>query len=244
MTASKMPMIVRKLKKEVKKYDKPENKIDAQQFHKERLKVRYVLKTPIARKISNQLYSDVKSLPKAELFAVCDELLENGGGMGRLVAFKWSKKRAKEFVLSDFNIFQRWLKKYVNNWGSCDNLCCGSLGHLIFICPELVTKTKKWARSKNLWLRRAAAVCLIKSVNNGQLLDEVFKTADILRDDPEDLVQKGYGWMLKEASNRFCDDVFDYVMRNKKEMPRTALRYAIEKMPDRMKKAAMKKDWL
>jgi 3-methyladenine DNA glycosylase AlkD len=235
-------MIIQKLNKEVKKYDKPENKIDAQQFHKEKLKVRYVLKAPIARKISNNLYKEVKHLPKVELFRLCDELLEKGGGIGRLIAFEWSQKRVNEFTLSDFKIFERWLKKYVNNWGACDHLCCGSLGHLIISFPELVHKTKEWAYSKNLWLRRASAVCLIKPVLNRQLLDEVFKTADILLTDPEDMVQKGYGWMLKVASNRYPDDVFDYVLKNKDKMPRTALRYAIEKMPERRRKIAMKKD--
>ena len=55
------------------------------------------------------------------------------------------------------------------------------------------------------------------------------------------MVQKGYGWMLKEASNIFQKQVFDYVMKRKNKMPRTSLRYAIEKMPQSMKKKAMKK---
>jgi len=55
------------------------------------------------------------------------------------------------------------------------------------------------------------------------------------------MVQKGYGWMLKEASNKFPDKIFKYVMKNKAVMPRTALRYAIEKLPASMRKEAMKK---
>ncbi len=55
------------------------------------------------------------------------------------------------------------------------------------------------------------------------------------------MVQKGYGWMLKVASEAHQKQVFDYVMENKDTMPRTALRYAIEKMPADMKKEAMKK---
>jgi len=55
------------------------------------------------------------------------------------------------------------------------------------------------------------------------------------------LVQKGYGWMLKEASRNNRKEVFDYVMKNKKIMPRTALRYAIEKMPKELKIEAMAK---
>ena len=62
--------------------------------------------------------------------------------------------------------------------------------------------------------------------------------------DKDDLVQKGYGWMLKEAGNRFPKEVFEHVMKHKREMPRTALRYAIEKLPVELRKEAMKRDWL
>jgi 3-methyladenine DNA glycosylase AlkD len=57
------------------------------------------------------------------------------------------------------------------------------------------------------------------------------------------MVQKGYGWLLKEASRKHTDEVFAYVMRNKRSMPRTALRYAIELMPKEHKAEAMKKEW-
>ena len=91
-------------------------------------------------------------------------------------------------------------------------------------------------------MRRAAAVSLIVPVRNHLLLHHVFLTADALLVDEDDMVQKGYGWMLKEASNVFPDEVFGYVMKNKGRMPRTALRYAIEKLPASRRKQAMKKD--
>ena len=59
--------------------------------------------------------------------------------------------------------------------------------------------------------------------------------------DGDDLVQKGYGWMLKEASKQHQQQVFDYVIKNRSVMPRTALRYAIEKMPQDLREEAMKK---
>ncbi|MCG3253336.1 MAG: DNA alkylation repair protein, partial [Candidatus Heimdallarchaeota archaeon] len=55
-------------------------------------------------------------------------------------------------------------------------------------------------------------------------------------------VLKGYGWMLKEATKKFQDEVFEYVLKNKAKMPRVSLRYAIEKMPQEMRKQAMAKD--
>jgi 3-methyladenine DNA glycosylase AlkD len=129
----------------------------------------------------------------------------------------------------------------VDNWGACDHFC-GITGELLIQYPDLVPKIRKWTKSKNRWFRRAAAVSLIDPVTEGILLDEVFKTADILLTDDDDMVQKGYGWMLKEAGDHFSDEVFEYIMKNKREMPRTALRYAIEKYPAARRKEAMKRD--
>ncbi len=67
----------------------------------------------------------------------------------------------------------------------------------------------------------------------------MFKIADLLLEDDVDLVGKGYGWMLKEASKLFQEEVFAYVIAHKTHMPRVALRYAIEKMPADLKKQAM-----
>lgn len=96
-----------------------------------------------------------------------------------------------------------------------------------------------WGRSQNRWKRRASAVSLIIPARKGKFLKEIFALADILLLDGDDLVQKGYGWMLKAASEAHQKEVFDYVISNKTTMPRTALRYAIEKMPKELKDEAM-----
>ena len=107
--------------------------------------------------------------------------------------------------------------------------------------PGYVQNLRVWAKSPNRWLRRAAAVTLIVPAKNGKFLEDVFKIADILLTDKDDLVQKGYGWMLKAASQAHRKEVFEYVQGHKAVMPRTALRYAIEKMPAEMKSLAMAK---
>jgi 3-methyladenine DNA glycosylase AlkD len=233
--------IIKKLKAEIKKQDKPSNRINYQQFHKEKLKEPTGLKAPVLRKISNDTYRQIEDKSKDNILKIGDRLLEDGTRYFLFFAFEWAGKVGKAYEKSDFGRFERWLKKYVNNWGSCDHLCTGPLGQLVYRYPELSDRTKKWATSKNMWLRRAAAVSLIVPVRNRLLLDEVFRTADILLTDPEDLVQKGYGWMLKVAGDRFPEEVFGYVMKNKSVMPRTALRYAIEKYPPARRKQAMAK---
>lgn len=236
-----MEAILSKIRTEIARHDKPENRLDYQKFFKEKLEEPVSIKTAILRKISNNCFKDVKDRPAAEMLDICDELLESGERYTRFFAFDWAEKVKGQYRKSDFARFERWLKDYVNNWGNCDSLCCGALGHLIKQYPDLVSKTMKWAKSENRWFRRAAAVSLIVPIRNSLLLKEIFKTADMVLTDDDDMVQKGYGWMLKEAGDRFPDEVFKYVMKNKGEMPRTALRYAIEKYPAAMRKEAMKK---
>jgi 3-methyladenine DNA glycosylase AlkD len=84
-------------------------------------------------------------------------------------------------------------------------------------------------------------VSLIVPVRKGMFLDDVFAISNSLLKDKDDLVQKGFGWLLKETSRLHQNEVFEYVMKNKKDMPRTALRYAIEKFPNDLRDAAMKK---
>ena len=118
--------------------------------------------------------------------------------------------------------------------------------------PDYIAKLKDWAKSPNRWVRRGSAVSLIIPVRKGLFLDDIIEIAHILLHDKDDLVQKGYGWMLKAASlsetfvkssdemkRKHLETVFNFVMKHKATMPRTALRYAIEKMPVDLKVEAM-----
>jgi 3-methyladenine DNA glycosylase AlkD len=107
--------------------------------------------------------------------------------------------------------------------------------------PEYLQRLKKWAKSPNRWVKRASAVSLIVPAKKGKFLNDIFVIADILLSDKDDMVQKGYGWMLKAASQAHQKDVFNYIMNKKAIMPRTSLRYAIEKMSPELKALAMVK---
>jgi len=231
-------MLIERIKSEIARYDKPENRLDFQRFFKEKLDHPVGLKTAILRKISNTCFKEVKGKKASEIIDICDQLLATGERYMRFIAFEWTLKVKGEYCKTDFPRFERWLAEYVDNWAACDHFS-GISGELLLQYPDLVSKTKKWTKSKNRWFRRAAAVSLIVPVKKGILLDQVFKTADLLMTDDDDMVQKGYGWLLKEAGDDNPDDVFAYVMKHKRTMPRRALRYAIEKFPDDRRKKAM-----
>ena len=157
------------------------------------------------------------------------------------IACNWSYNLHKSFEPKDFEIFERWIKKYINNWASCDTFCNHTVGEFIEMYPEYLSKLKEFAKSENRWVRRAAAVSLIVPAKKGKFLKDILEIADVMLLDKEDMVQKGYGWMLKVASHKHQQVVFDYVVSKKAVMPRTALRYAIEKMPAEMKTIAMRR---
>jgi len=159
------------------------------------------------------------------------------------VVSQWAQMLGERFEPGDIAVFRHWIDTYITNWAACDGLCNHAVGDLVVRYPEHIEELKRWAQSDNRWMRRAAAVSLIVPAKHGEFLDEAIAIADLLLADTDDLVQKGYGWLLKEASREHTDEVFSYVMRNKRVMPRTALRYAIELMPKDLKAEAMKKDW-
>jgi 3-methyladenine DNA glycosylase AlkD len=201
----------------------------------------YGVPTPAVRKLSSICFQQVKKKPKQEILGLCNDLLESDYSEERTIAFDWAFRLRKHFEPSDFPLLETWLTEHVHGWGACDDLCTHALGAFIYQFPAFIPKTHEWARSNDRWMRRASAVTLIYSVRRKEHLHDVFKTADLLLTDQDVMVQKGYGWMLKEASNRYPKQVFDYVMRNRREMPRTALRYAIEKLSPEFRKTAMKR---
>jgi 3-methyladenine DNA glycosylase AlkD len=230
--------LVRELSREMKRHADNEYRKTLQAFFKEPIQA-YGVRTPGWRRISQEYWSRVKRLPKADVFKLCEELLAIRNGEERGVAFDWANRMRKQLEPTDFRRLERWLMEHVSNWGSCDSLSTGVLGNFLVDHPASLPRAHAWAGSKNRWLRRAAAVALIPAGKQEKHLPEAYATADVLLLDEDDMVQKGYGWMLKEISNKRPREVFDFVMKRKATMPRTALRYAIEKLPPAWRKRAM-----
>ena len=201
----------------------------------------YGVNTALVTKIAGRYFQDAKFLGKKEVFRLCEELLKSDFSEEAFIAFEWSYRFHTQYEPEDFSTFEGWVKNYINNWAKCDTLCNHTIGSFVEQYPHYINNLKQWAKSDNRWLKRAAAVTLIIPAKRGKFLEDIFEIADTLLTDPDDLVQKGYGWMLKDASILHRDEVFDYVMKNKKVMPRTALRYAIERLPIDLKRRAMAK---
>jgi 3-methyladenine DNA glycosylase AlkD len=119
--------------------------------------------------------------------------------------------------------------KFINNWDLVDS----SAEHIVGV--HLFSKDKKpiyrLVRSKNLWERRIGVMATFYFIKREEFSD-ILAIAELLLHDQEDLIRKAVGWMLREVSKRNQNVEEGFLTKHYKEMPRTMLRYAIEKLPE------------
>jgi 3-methyladenine DNA glycosylase AlkD len=128
------------------------------------------------------------------------------------------KKTIAEFYIKN--------SKRINNWDLVDSSASYILGDYFFDRDRSVLY--KFAESSNLWERRIAIIATQEFIRKGDFKD-TFKIAKILLSDKHDLIHKAVGWMLREVGNRDLQKEIDFLDQHYKTMPRTMLRYAIEK---------------
>lgn len=236
-----MSQIIDKIRAELIANSDEQLQKTSQHFFKESIRC-YGIKSATVVNIGKEYFKQLKNLTKEDIFNLCDELWQSGMIEESFVACHWSYAVCKKYTPDDLPIFEKWINNYVDNWASCDTLCNHTVGKFVEMYPESISELKRWATSTNRWMKRASAVSLIIPARHGMFLKDIIEIADILLMDNDDMVQKGYGWMLKAASQAHQKEIFEYVMSKKTVMPRTALRYAVEKMPAELKSKAMDKN--
>jgi 3-methyladenine DNA glycosylase AlkD len=136
--------------------------------------------------------------------------------------------------------WKRWLaRNHSANWATTDAICGSLIGPLLVRYPALAEPVRGWARHRNMWVRRASAVALIPSVRRGVALDIAYDVARTLHGDEEDLIQKATGWLLREAGKSDAARLERYLRKNGPIVPRTTVRYAIERFPEARRRALL-----
>jgi 3-methyladenine DNA glycosylase AlkD len=128
--------------------------------------------------------------------------------------------------------------KQINNWDLVDSSADRILGQYLLDKPKNILY--KLAKSKNLWEKRIAIIATYQFIKNNQFADTM-KISEMLLGDSHDLIHKAVGWMLRETGKRDLKTEIKFLDRHYTIMPRTSLRYAIERLPDKFKKHYMKK---
>lgn len=136
--------------------------------------------------------------------------------------------------------WKRWLAGNRSaNWATTDLICGRLIGPLLVDHPRLIPQIAGWASHRNMWVRRASAVALIPAIRRGIALDAAYDVATALRGDREDLIQKAAGWMLREAGRQDASRLERYLRAEGGVIPRTTLRYAIERFPPAKRRALL-----
>jgi 3-methyladenine DNA glycosylase AlkD len=227
-----------KIRKEILKQKNPAQAIILQRFFKTGKEeygegdVFYGIKVPVQRNIAKQ-FNDL-SLDDLKIL-ITSKVHEE-----RLIAafilvdqFEKGNDKKKKTIF-DFYLKNR---KWINNWDLVD------LSAPKIIGGYLIEKEKdilyKFARSKNLWERRISIISTFTFIRCGIFIYTI-KISEILLNDKHDLIHKAVGWMLREVGNRDLKTEEGFLKKHYKMMPRTTLRYAIEKFPEQKRKAYLK----
>ncbi|MBR4166379.1 MAG: DNA alkylation repair protein [Bacteroidales bacterium] len=125
----------------------------------------------------------------------------------------------------------------INNWDLVDLSCYNLLGDWL-LDKDRSLLYRLASDGKNIWEQRIGMVSTMAFIRQGQL-DDTFAIADILLDHPHDLIHKAVGWLLREAGKRDMDALRVFLDHRAASMPRTMLRYAIEKFPERERLAIL-----
>lgn len=184
----------------------------------------------VAKKYHDLAYSDLSKLLKSKIHEE------------RITAVVILVNR---FLKSDIKekrrVFDFYLKNYagVNNWDLVDISAPKIVGGYLYLSGKSRAFLYDFAKSNNLWKRRIAVMATFYFIHEKEYNDAL-KIAKILIKDKEDLIHKASGWMLREIGNRDLTVEEKFLKKHYKNMPRTMLRYAIEKFPETKRQAYLK----
>jgi 3-methyladenine DNA glycosylase AlkD len=190
------------------------------------------LTVPAVRKIAGKH----QDLELSEIAKLMDSHLHESRLCGLVILtnqYKKLKTEKEKKVAFDFYMKQLKLGN-INNWDLVD-VSAPTVGEYLMIQDDAFTFLKKLTNSKSLWERRVSIIFTFAFIRQGQVA-LTFDVAELLLEDDQDLIHKAVGWMLREAGKRDVMLLRKFLSENANIMPRTMLRYAIEKLPKKERK--------
>jgi 3-methyladenine DNA glycosylase AlkD len=175
-------------------------------------------------------------LPLPKLQTLLDSKIHEERSISLLILIQKFKKSSEE---EKSNIVNFYLKntKNINNWDLVDMSAHKILGEFL---KEKDKKTLyKLANSKNLWEKRISIISTFAFINQEKFEDSI-RISEILLKDSHDLIHKAVGWVLREIGKKNLEVEENFLKSYYKEMPRTMLRYAIERFPEEKRQAYLK----
>ena len=191
----------------------------------------YGWRTPDLRRLARRTQREILADGGiSTLLQVADRLFAGNVTEEKNLAVLLLENRVQDFGDAEFRRFERWLPR-ITNWSEHDALVHYLMGPLMAADRRRVGRVFLWARSRNPWHRRAAAVSLIHATRRRLYFQEITRLSGRLLSDQSEMVQKGLGWLLRETAKADPARTLPYLMRIRSRVSRLVLRTACETLP-------------
>jgi 3-methyladenine DNA glycosylase AlkD len=210
----------------------------AQRFFKETIQTRG-WRTAELRHVAGRIRRVLeREMGEPFLLEVADRLFRGRVHENKHMAVMLLEKDAARLDDRAFRLFESWLDR-VRHWDEHDALAHNLLGPLVAAEPRRARRVLAWAGSKNRWRRRAACVALIRGVRQRHFFPEMQRVATRLLSDRDDMVEKGLGWLLREAAKADPRRTVAFLMKIRARASRLVLRTACETLPPAARKRVL-----
>ncbi len=172
------------------------------------------------------------------LVQVADELFTGRVLEEKVFAVFLLEKQTHLLGEREFRLFASWLDR-ISSWADHDGLVHYLMAPMVLAEPARRKEVFQWAKSPNRWRRRAACVALIRGAREKKFFSEITKLSEMLLADDDDMVQKGLGWLLREAAKYDPKRTVPYLMKIRQRAPRLVLRTACETLPAAIRKKVL-----
>lgn len=201
--------------------------IEVQRFFKEQIESRGWYTHELRKMAVRFRRTILADCSQAFLLRVADLLFRGEIQEEKSFAVMLLQGLVKDFGVREFRLFESWIDR-ITNWADHDGLIHHLIGPMIATDPSLLDRPLRWTKKRSRWHQRAAAVSLIHSTRQHKNFEQVRMVTQLLLTSDDDMVQKGLGWLLREAAKANPEQTVAYLMTIRDRMPRRVLRTACE----------------
>ncbi|HKW27501.1 MAG TPA: DNA alkylation repair protein [Terriglobales bacterium] len=230
--------LAKHIRKLLHDYGSPDHAAGVQRFFKEEVRS-HGWRAPDLRKAAVRVRRSILAYAGPDyLLQVADKLFRGRVVEEKAMAVLLLEKSAPEFGEREFRLLEGWLDR-VSNWDDHDALVHTLLGPMLIAEPRRAGLALRWAKSRNRWRRRAAAVVLIRGARKEMFAPEIRRVSDQLLTDEDEMVQKGLGWLLREWAKKTPKRAVPYLLHIRARTPRLVLRTACETLTSAQRKKVL-----
>ncbi len=160
------------------------------------------------------------------LLLVADQLFRGEMLEEKAFAVMLLEGMTAQFGRTEFKLFESWIDR-ISSWADHDALVHSLIGPMVAADDAYLARLPRWAKKKNAWHQRAAAVSLIHSTRQHKNFDHIQRITELLLSSDDDMVQKGLGWLLREAAKANPDQTVAYLMTIRDRTPRLVLAHRL-----------------